>query len=194
MEDESKQMRPILERFGGSGADRFILAGLIVPAPTFHASPDEGGRVPKLNARQVTVHKGVPASEEVVNFIEHEFGEGGCIGAAAHFLEGQELSYEVRPAKLPDAFVIGAVCRGVIARYDALEDLTEHRGKDGRAATGSDMEINKKRGYEDPEGSALTPGFPARFVDIEVVVLDKGFSDLFGRFFERVAYAVERFT
>ena len=26
MENESKQMRPILERFGGSGADRFIPA------------------------------------------------------------------------------------------------------------------------------------------------------------------------
>jgi len=90
--------------------------------------------------------------------------------------------------------VIAIVCGGVIARYYAREDLTEHRGEDGRAAAGSDMEINKKRGYEDPKGSALTPGFPARFVDIEVVVLDKGFSDLFGRLFERIVYAVERFT
>jgi len=142
----------------------------------------------------VAVAKGIPASEKISNFIQHEFGEGACIGTAAHLLEGQELPYEVRPAKLPNAFVIAIVCGGVIARYYAREDLTEHRGEDGRAAAGSDMEIYKKRGYEDPEGSALTLGFPARFVDIEVVVLDKGFSDLFGRLFERIAYAVERFT
>ena len=50
MEDEGEEMIPVFDGLLSTSRDGSILARSVVQAPSFHAAPDEGGRLPQLFA------------------------------------------------------------------------------------------------------------------------------------------------
>jgi hypothetical protein len=69
MEDEGKEMIPVLECPVGAGGDSSVAAGLIVSAQSFHAASDKGATLPELFTGKRFVEEGIPTGEEFFYFV-----------------------------------------------------------------------------------------------------------------------------
>jgi hypothetical protein len=74
MEDEGKQVLPMLERLLAPSTDSAIVAGPVLYATALHASPDEGSRLPELPAGDGFLNEGMPAGKQAVDISKHDGG------------------------------------------------------------------------------------------------------------------------
>ena len=75
----------------------------------------------------------------------------------------------------------------IIACDNARKGVCKDRPQNCRSAACSNAEINNDGRDEDPEGAAVTFGFPAGFVYIESLLLGKSLSDFLGNRLRRYA-------
>lgn len=180
MEDEGKEVVPVLECLAGAGTHGRILAGEVLLTVPLHPAPNEGGRLPELPAGDSLIDKGIPTDEKPLDFLEHVGGKPLRIRTATNLQERLEFPDNVSPAELPQAvFVVGSVGRVIIAGNDAREDLSEDRFENTGTSAGSNAEVDNQWRDKDPKGTAVTLQFPCGFIDIENFGLGQSLPDLF---------------
>jgi len=128
MENKGEEMIPVFDGSLSTGRNGSILTRSVVQAPSFHAAPDEGGRLLQLFAGQDPFQKSMPAGEEPIDFLQHVMGERACIRAAADVLESLELPYEVSPTQLSEpVFVVRTIGGVIITGDDPREGCSQNQ-------------------------------------------------------------------
>jgi hypothetical protein len=107
--EKREEVRPMFQKTFGKGMDLMIGAVEIDLETSVHPRLDGDRFLDKGLPVHIPGPAGVPQSKHAADLLEHPFGELHCIRASAGVFDSFEISKDMGPTDLSEAFMIGVV-------------------------------------------------------------------------------------